>query len=520
MTNLFDLLDRGYFPRELPPTFTSAHYANAVVNNFGSMPNSFTNATRLAKLCNHSIARVNLQRRRASIPNPVSYYNLAKDIATNWGQIQSQTRSSTISKSIPTPTSGQGRSVIPQFSHDELLDVRSAIRASARYVVKTDIAKFYHSIYTHSIPWAVHGKTYAKQNRRNHLLGNSLDRWVRNGQDGQTIGIPIGPDSSLVIAEILLSAFDADLMGKLHNVPLMRHVDDFELAFRSYSDAEEALSVLQQVLGNYELQLNFAKTKIIELPVPLESVWVTPLRNHTFRTTPKGQRADLIRYIDLAYRLMKEHEDDHVLKYAVQRLRYETIDPTNWPLTLDFLIQSLIAETGVCLQVLAQLMERHGNGYAINLNSIEEILNFLLCKQCPLNHGSEASWSLWAVLYWDLKVSPDAAKAISQMEDSIVALLALDAQSRGLIPSGLDTTIWQTFMTKNSLYGEQWLLSYEARIKDWLPSNDRIDHVDDDPNFSWLKSFNVEFYDAARVRTSTPTSAAPSALWAPLFSLG
>jgi hypothetical protein len=72
-------------------------------------------------------------------------------------------------------------------------------------VLQTDINLFYPSVYAHTMPWAIHGKATAKVNRANKLLGNLLDSLVRCGQDQQTIGIPIGPDTSLLLAEILLN---------------------------------------------------------------------------------------------------------------------------------------------------------------------------------------------------------------------------------------------------------------------------------------------------------------------------
>jgi hypothetical protein len=42
----------------------------------------------------------------------------------------------------------------------------AAVRYAARYVLKTDVARFYHSIYTHSIPWVIHGKAAAKKKQR------------------------------------------------------------------------------------------------------------------------------------------------------------------------------------------------------------------------------------------------------------------------------------------------------------------------------------------------------------------
>ncbi|MGB3656228.1 MAG: hypothetical protein WBA41_34140 [Rivularia sp. (in: cyanobacteria)] len=79
------------------------------------------------------------------------------------------------------------------------------------------------------------------------------------------------------------------------------------------------------------------------------------------------------------------------------------------------------------------------------------------------------------------------------MSDSVVVLLALDARRRGRINQGLDTTKWEQFLVKEELYGEQWLLSYEANRQGFLPRTE--DYVALNSLFSKLKNAGVSFYD-------------------------
>ena len=94
------------------------------------------------------------------------------------------------------------------------------------------------------------------------------------------------------------------------------------------------------------------------------------------------------------------------------------------------------------------------------------------------------------------------------MNDSIVALVLLDAESKSLIPTGADFTNLQSLMTTEDLYGEHWLLSFEANVKGWLPSVGSGDHVAMDDCFRVLKDRGVNFYDntlSDRVRFEPPT---------------
>jgi hypothetical protein len=87
-------------------------------------------------------------------------------------------------------------------------------------------------LYTHAIPWALHTKPVAKANR-NKTDGDKIDKAVRNCSSGQTVGIPIGPDTSFVVAEIVLAAVDGLLRTKLPALRGFRYLDDYEAAFET-----------------------------------------------------------------------------------------------------------------------------------------------------------------------------------------------------------------------------------------------------------------------------------------------
>lgn len=518
MTSTFALLSRGYFPVEIPPPFTTISFAKYVNENKGNLPSTFTNHKQRAELLRHSIPRVGISRRSLSIPNPVCFYDLCKTIEANWVDIRQQTCTSKISKSYPKVGTDQGRAVVRYYLDGELIDFQIALRSTSRYILVTDISQFYPSIYTHSIPWAIHGKPFSKRNRSLSHFGNLLDKCVSNGQDGQTSGIPIGPDTSLILAELVLSSFDDLLVKRLHKQKMFRYVDDFEIGCKSYSEAEEVLAIIQETLTEFELLVNLPKTRILELPVPLNSPWVSILRHFNFRNTLGGEKADLTLYFDTAMRLSIENPQDHVLKYAIKRLGSVNINPKNWYLVENFLFQSIMVEPGVFLAALSELIDRHKAKFKINKIALEEIINYQIAAKSPLGQGNEVAWALWAAIFWKIKIDDKAAKALSNVRDSFIALLGLDAYHSKLIPNGLDTTKWEQFMVQSELYGSQWLLAYEAYVKGWLPSKSGKDFIVNEHNFGELKRAGVEFYSPKRARTAAPTRATESAGLGPMFS--
>ncbi len=192
------LLLSGYFPKEIPPVFTTAQFAETA--NSDSFPISKENG----KLINHNVPRFGVNRRRIGIPNPVPYSSLCEILFKNWSTIKDRYNKSRMSKSIPVIDEFGYRALSWEYSHYDLISIRNYDRARSKYILKTDISRFYASVYSHSIPWAIHGKKEAKSKRRTNILGNRIDKAVRDCQDTQTVGIPIGPDTSLIIAEIIL----------------------------------------------------------------------------------------------------------------------------------------------------------------------------------------------------------------------------------------------------------------------------------------------------------------------------
>ena len=498
--NKIDLIKRGYFPKELPPPFTTTLLADLALSSKTLLNNCPKKPT---KLYYHNHIRYGSLRRKLGIPNPTYFLQLSDLIYEKWPEIQQIISKSKYSKSKPiyTPLPQRNRSISPALKFDLVPVERAKNRITGRYILKTDISQFYQSIYTHSIPWAVHGKVAAKKERNDttNYFGNKLDKLLRNSQDGQTLGIPIGPDTSLVIAELLLCTADVELEKRLNDIctyPFkgFRYSDDYEFTFQNLSDAESALSQIQQVVSKFELTINPDKTFIVELPCSLDSIWVLELSEYKFNNKKLIQMQDIVRYFDKAFQLLNDFPKEPVLKYAVSRIvKLNNLHPDNWFLLESLLLQSITIDPSTLRDSLYIVQGKQDNNFQIDLESLEKVLNFQISRYATLGYSSEVAWAIWSAIVFNLPISKLAAESISQMSDSVVALLALDARRRGRINQGLDTTKWEQFLVKDELYGEQWLLSYEANQQGYLSGTD--DYVASNSWFSQLKNAGVSFYD-------------------------
>lgn len=103
------------------------------------------------------------------------------------------------------------------------------------YVLHTDITDCYGSIYTHSVPWALHTKQVAKSKRRDiTLIGNIIDKYLQDMSYGQTNGIPQGSILMDFIAEMVLGFADLELsdriqQGNIQDYEVIRYRDDYRI---------------------------------------------------------------------------------------------------------------------------------------------------------------------------------------------------------------------------------------------------------------------------------------------------
>ena len=514
---LHSVLQRGYLPIELPPPFTAKSYADAIIGDPQLSKAAILFKPPITRLETHRIPRGNGGRRRLSIPNPLSYAALAYLVTERWQSIASYMRQSVISSGPTVWNPKMGRALVPSKRHAELATLRIKVRSKSRYIVKTDISQFYHSIYTHSIPWALYGKPYAKQNRFAKNLGNGLDSLIRALQDGQTVGIPIGPDCSLAIAETILVGTDLDLIQEVPSFNGFRHVDDYEVGCASYSEAEAMISIIQNSLDAFELEMNPLKTSIVSLPEPLEPSWVGELRRFQFSGRTSSQHQDIIDFFDCAFRWIAKGEGRAVLVYALLKLSSADIEKDNWATAQRLIAQTARNDPSITYNALHALMQQYDRDHIIDQVLIGETLNSIIQEAAFVGHSNEVAWALWGIMRLGLRVNEGTAKAVTAMDDSIVALLSLDADDRGLVDGSLDTSNWENYCNGDELEGDKWLLSYESNIRNWLqPAND---YVIQHPIFKLLKAAQVSFYNQTMVSNVRLTGASRTSGINPLFSI-
>ncbi|WP_246296985.1 RNA-directed DNA polymerase [Flavobacterium inviolabile] len=195
--------------------------------------------------------------------HPALYISLVNTITeqTNWNLIvarfaQFQANTNIRCYSIPLRSdneqSDRATSVSQWWQTIEQQSLELALKYD--YVLHTDISDCYGSIYTHSVPWAIHTKATAKVHRRDlTLVGNSIDKHLQDMAYGQTNGIPQGSVLMDFIAEMVLGYADLELSDRIQqdglvDYEIIRYRDDYRIFSNNPQTAEHITKLLTEIL--------------------------------------------------------------------------------------------------------------------------------------------------------------------------------------------------------------------------------------------------------------------------------
>lgn len=457
-----DLCSKGFLPKELPPCFSVTSFNQAALDELKGIE------AITSRFARYNMARPGTLRRRLGIPNPINHAKLACHIEQYWPDIMRVLDASCLSCSKPVATDSVERAFESEPQSDRVFH-RARICSCSRYLVKADISRFYHSIYTHSIYWAAHskpeGKTKTPKERRGDW-GELLDIMYRDMNDRQTIGIPIGPDSSQIIAELLLCNIDAALQESHPSLNGFRFIDDYEFGIATRSEAEKLLSDLQNELSVFELELNPLKTAIIELPVPLMEPWVHIL------SQPLGSadKRSVVELFDRAFIQQKRFPNDGVLRYALRVLADLINAGANdiFELSEQIVCQCAMVEPST-IRYGVHILEKlylAGHEFRYFFKTVEMILDDAAQK----GHDAEMCWVLYALLRFQGQCSDanlvNYARHATVSDNPFVLLLAAQLRMADVDADcdEIDNKISQCIESEN-LNSAMWPLIYELGIR-------------------------------------------------------
>ena len=235
------------------------------------------------------------------------------------------------------------------------------------YVLHTDITDCYGSIYTHSVAWAIHTKPMAKSKILDKmLLGNMIDKHLRDMSYGQTNGIPQGSVLMDFIAEMVLGYADVELSTKIQqeniqDYEIIRYRDDYRIFSNNPQVAEQITKLLTEVLIELGMRLNPQKT-IITNNVIKQSIKSDKLYWLSSRKGAKGIQEHLL----IIHKLSEEYPNSGSLSKSLIRFydRIKNVTETN-------------SNIKVLTSILVDIMYKNPRTYPIATGILSKLLSLL-----------------------------------------------------------------------------------------------------------------------------------------------
>ncbi len=428
------LLNKGFFPEVLPPCFVSTNLARSF-NGFIKDVIGKQYHRRSSAYIRYSGTKHDGNRRYYGAVNPIPYFNLCDFIDKNWKEIDLKLQQSNFSISnIKLGKEEDDRAILVPSLSEVVSKLSSQIKHSP-YLLKTDIAQFFPSIYTHSIVWVAHGRDAAKKDTSRNsktVYFNSLDWFIQQCQNSQTRGVIVGPDAFRIIAEYLVSDIDNLLQRKVDNLIIggVRHVDDYYLGVKSEFDSSIVLSELRDILQNYELQVNDSKTKLLSGLFPIDDVWAQELRSDR----NYNSLIDKTNYLlDKAFDISNAIGSQSPMKLALRRLdKFELYNKNYWS---DFepKLQRILFHFPHCLDYLCLLLaKRVAINKSIDKIGWKNIIHVILEKSIGAGHHHEIVWLLWVSFVCEIEVSQSLIARLCKINNSFVKSILIAAYKEGL----------------------------------------------------------------------------------------
>jgi hypothetical protein len=512
------LIRTAYLPQEVPPAITTRYFADFCRDNFaflkaqqGSLMKTTTNYETF------TAPRAKSGRRNLALVHPLAQTNISLLITQHRKPIKDLISKSTTSLYRTEDDLGNSIAFLGlDFSQRHPLQAKTA--SEYPFILSADISRFFYTVYTHSIPWAVIGKEKAKhwlisdRSRLSSHWSDELDRALQAGQSRETFGIPVGPDTSRIVAEVLFAGIESDeqLAPFLRDRIAFRLVDDLTVGFESEEDAYRALAALRNALWKFNLQLNEEKTFVSRSRQVMRERWELDHEAFLISDTDVNEQAiQLARFFELTFHFCSSSGTDTPALWTCRRISQLKNIKENFELILDGLFR-LAREFPRSMTYVTSILINNQDfcSKPDTKKRIERWCRSTIKTHVRHGHDFEVAWSL--VVCGVLKIKLHKSDLDGEMpvpSPTILALLGL-LHEKGLLTNPLSTWPWKSKIKKLGVLDSYWLPFYESVRRGWSKDKNLVRAVNAHPVLARMLASKVTFledriFDAAQINISS-----------------
>lgn len=498
-----NLIGNEYFPSELPPCFStkclSKNHKKIIAWTSG-VPRRFSIPLI------YDGYKSEYARRKFAVPSLYHYAKAVDCIIKNSEAISKIMDESEIS--ISKPIQGEPLENKPykkiSYSIRETQEIIEKLYQDNLYQIIMDISSFFESIYTHTIPWAMHSKKVSKNSDGKTLAGDKLDICLRGMNHNQTNGILVGNAVSRIISEIILCTVDKKIQGKFKNVNIGRYVDDYYIFVKDATQIPSIIAFITKELGAYELILNENKRKINESPFVFGKYWVEEIKLFLH------VESDV--FFNKVISLYLKYKDTSILRYGMVILSNHIISKKKWEVMESKLLNLWVKFPSLSDIVIKIFLD---NISYIKKNSMRKAIYSIFERCITLNHNQEVIWAVWFAKIFEIKnIRNDYIIKILKSENSLAIIIMLDIIDTGdyknsppirkavldlreyLKELDMEESLEGDKKEGQLLWTKEWLLAYEADFNLWLNiNNEKFEYARNNPYYKNLIKNKINFYD-------------------------
>ena len=370
-----------------------------------------------------------------------------------------------------------------------------------RYEIRLDINSFFDNIYTHTIPWAIHGISVAKKKKNDRtLLGNQLDKHIRSMNYDQTNGILVGNALSRIVSEIILCTIDSQIHEQFPDVSCCRFVDDYYIYTKHSTQVQEIIAFIRGCLSKYELNFNESKLQINESPFLYGKPWIEQVKQY-IHLQPDVFLSKLI----MEYNTYK---DIAIIKYGLTVIAQCRYTVTSWPAMQSRLINLWVRFPSLSDRILPILWK---NKTLLKMRGFKAAIYSVIDEALLLNREQELIWAVWFIKVFNIQISQDYMIRVLQSSNELAIIIILDIicssdaknkpkimqQRRSLRDELIAEDIDDKGESNTLMWTSHWLLAYEATRMKWLnlPNEDPFEFARKNTFFRELLLKSVKFYN-------------------------
>lgn len=398
------LLGFGMFSEKIPPLFSSEEFYDYCLAQNPSFEDKWRSFIQYDSMRNTNVIR------ELGIPTPMAYQQLCNCLKSNWDHIQ---------KHFNLCTSGQAHIIsrvhIRKMANTPVLfkmnyenwkndgSPELDLLIGSKYVVHADISKCFPSVYSHSLPWALVGKAEAKKHAgriHKELWYNQIDHYTQNCKYGETHGLLIGPHSSNLLGEIILTSVDKKLFE--NGWMFTRHIDDYTCYAESVEKAQLFLIDLNSELRKYDLSINDKKTEVCALPTAVTKQWKRQVGNPlSFSRNGIFDYISARSYFDSAIEIMQNNkENSAILNYVIKALPIDLMSKQAKNLCVKTIFHLCLLYPYL-VHVMDEFVFR---AFEVEKTKVEVFANLLFEQQLKLKNYDAVCYSLYFSLKYNFSI--------------------------------------------------------------------------------------------------------------------